>query len=126
MEREIYRDIQNGMISFDVFTYCTKKTKDSTFKRFYDARLELMLQGQLIIIKREDLNSYLDINYGIPYNYKGSLICITYQCEKKPYDKEKRYKSTLLEPEWSESWIKIYNDYITEYLPKIYRQLLTS
>jgi hypothetical protein len=122
-EREIYRDIQGGVTSFDVFTYVSLRAKNQTFVDFYDARLELMLQGQLIIVKKKDIEKFFALTYDIDQTLKGGLICVTYQVEKKPFDKVKISKP---DPYWIDSWIEIYNDYIDNYLPTIYKQLLTS
>lgn len=125
VEREIYAEIKNGLQSFDVFTFCSKNAKPDTFKKFYDARFELMLQGQLIILKREDIDTFLDLGFGVDRSLKGGLICITYQIEKKPFDKSDK-KLMGNDKYWIDSWIKIYNEYIEFYLPTIYKQLLTN
>jgi hypothetical protein len=119
-ERKLFDDIKINQVKyFYLEDYAERKTQH----KFFEARRELIKEGVMVTVHTNDIKVIGGL-VGTPFCIskiedirKNKLINISYQGHKLPL--QKKYPTKRDENIWNEIWIESFNDWVTEYLPKI-------
>ena len=116
-EREIYELISVGKKEYFYLEDLSKKLSDRP--KYFEARRQLLIQGQIISMFPKDIGFEI---FKHPTDIREKkIINLTWQGIREPlFIKDgKQMNENMFKNYWQPVWLDTYNNYIEYYLPKI-------
>lgn len=123
-EKELYRDIKNGKRFFYLHEYENRSNRDA----LHNARCELLLQGQIIVLLGKDVQAFGHKGETFDKRYENKLVNISYQYWKHAYLKQfnTHVDKVNNDKKWIPLWVDTYNNYLSDYLIKVWDHIAKS